>query len=115
MPHIRNQGRYGKPKFNQARKIVARFKNEATLAKLLGISRISVYRWQYARPMGSDGLVPTAQIEKIKAVARQEGVVLRENDWVPERLTWQEDSALPEQDRTRRSAKFRANMADLLD
>lgn len=115
MPHIRNNGLHGRPKFNQARKIIARFKNESTLARLLGISRISVYRWQYSRPYGSDGLIPSAQIEKIRAIARKEGVLLRNEDWVPERLHWEEGSNLPTIDASRLSPKHRANMADLLD
>ena len=77
MPHKRNRGRYGCPTYNQAGKIIARFGGEAALAKLIGVSRITLYRWQYARPYGSDGLIPTAQIEKIRSIARVEGVLLR--------------------------------------
>lgn len=87
----RNQGQFGKPTYNQAQKIVARFGGEAKLASLIGISRISVYRWQYRRPYGSDGLVPTAQIEKIKNVARLEGVLIRPEDWVPETIKYETD------------------------
>lgn len=92
MPRIRNQGANGRPTYNQAQKIVARFGGESRLAKLIGISRISVYRWQYKRPMGADGLIPTANIEKIKAVARLEGILLRPEDWVPEVVKYDDES-----------------------
>lgn len=94
MPRIRNQGAHGKPTYNQASKIIARFGGEAKLAKLIGISRISIYRWQYKRPIGADGLIPTANIEKIKAVARHEGILLRPEDWVPEVVKY-DDQAQP--------------------
>lgn len=84
MPHKRNLGEFGCPTYNQAQKVIARFGGEAKLAALIGVSRVSCYRWQYKRPYGSDGLIPTAQIEKIKAVARIEGILLRPEDWVPE-------------------------------
>ena len=84
MPKIRNTGQFGCPTYNQAQKVIGRFGGEAKLAKLINVSRISLYRWQYRRPYGSDGLIPTAQIEKIKAVARLEGILLRDEDWVPQ-------------------------------
>ena len=92
MPKIRNQGEYGKPTYNQASKIIARFGGESRLAKLIGISRISVYRWQYKRPIGSDGLIPTANIEKIKAVARLEGILIRDEDWLPQVVKYDENA-----------------------
>lgn len=80
----RNQGKHGRPTYNQAQKVVSRFGGESALARLIKCSRISIYRWQYRRPYGSDGLIPSAQIEKIKAVARAYGVLIRAEDWVPE-------------------------------
>lgn len=91
MPHKRNQGRYGRPKYDQASKIVARFGGETALAHLIGVSRISVYRWQYRRPYGCDGLIPAFQIAKIKSVARGEGILLRDEDWTPRVNRWEED------------------------
>lgn len=108
MPRLRNQGQFGCPTYNQAAKIVARFGGESKLAKLIGISRISVYRWSYRRPYGSDGLVPSFQIEKIRAVARLEGILLRDADWVPERISYDEQNQPAKQTRTRKS------LADLL-
>jgi len=92
MPAARNSGHYGCPQYNQAFKIIQRFGGEANLAKLLGVSRISLYRWQYKRPYGSDGLIPTGKIPKIKAVARMEGVLLRDEDWRPEQNKWDEET-----------------------
>ena len=91
MPKVRNSGQFGCPTYNQASKIIARFGSEAKLAELIGINRISAYRWNYRRPYGSDGLIPTFQIEKIKAVARLEGILLRPEDWVPEVVKYGED------------------------
>lgn len=95
MPRQRNTGQFGCPTYNQAQKIVARFGGEAKLAQLIGVSRITVYRWQYVRPYGSDGLIPTIQIEKIKGVARLEGILLRPEDWVPEKITYDESARQP--------------------
>lgn len=92
MPPRKNTGQFGCPTYNQAAKIVARFGGEAKLAALIGVSRISVYRWSYRRPYGSDGLIPTAQIEKIKAVARHEGVLIRPEDWVPSVNRWDDET-----------------------
>lgn len=108
MPRIRNQGQFGKPRYNQAAKVVARFGGEAKLAKLIGISRISIYRWQYIRPYGSDGLIPTPHIEKIKGVARLEGILLRPEDWVPEVNHW------PVEGETAKPKRHRPSLAELL-
>jgi hypothetical protein len=88
VPKQRNLGQFGRPTYNQAAKVIARFGSEAKLANAIGISRISCFRWQYKRPAGSDGLIPTLQIAKIKAVARAEGILIRDEDWVPEINNW---------------------------
>ena len=108
MPKLRNTGQFGCPTYNQAAKIVARFGGEAKLAGLIGMSRISCYRWSYRRPYGSDGLIPSAQIEKIKGVARLEGILLRDSDWVPETIKYDETNQPAKITRTRKS------LADLL-
>jgi hypothetical protein len=110
MPRIRNQGVHGRPQFNQASKIVARFGGESKLAALIGVSRISVYRWQYSRPVGTGGLIPTAQIDKIRAVARVQGILLRDEDWVPEIVKY-DDNAQPITKRQRQPR----TVADLLE
>jgi len=109
MPKIRNTGQFGCPTYDQATKIIARFGGEAKLAKLIGVSRVSCYRWNYRRPYGSDGLIPTAQIEKIKGVARLEGILLRPEDWVPQVVKYDEQAQpITKATRTRKS------LADLL-
>lgn len=92
MPRPRNKGKYGKPAFNQAAKVIARFGGEARMAKALGVSRVTCYRWSYARPCGSDGLIPTEHVEKIKAIARAEGILIRPEDWVPEKIEYPQDA-----------------------
>ena len=79
-------GKYGRPTYNQAQKVIFKFGGEAAVAKLFGISRITVYRWQYARPYGTDGLIPTPMVEKLNSIARVQGVLLTSNDWLPERI-----------------------------
>lgn len=86
----RGLGKYGQPTYSQAQKIVAKFGGEASIARALGISRITAYRWSYARPYGSDGLIPSAVIDKIRQVARIEGIVLTAEDWMPERVIYPE-------------------------
>lgn len=109
MPKIRNLGKYGRPKYDQATKIIKRFGTEAQLAKLIGVSRITLYRWNYTRPCGSDGLVPSAQIEKIKSVARMEGILLRPEDWVPRAVEYETPTP-----RQRNTNQPRKSLADLL-
>lgn len=109
-PRPRNFGRYGCPAYNQATKIIARFGGEVRLAQAIGVSRITVYRWNYRRPYGTDGLIPTARIEEIKSVARLEGILLRPEDWTPEPNNWTpEELAL-----SQASASVKPGLADLL-
>jgi hypothetical protein len=84
----RGAGKYGQPTYNQAQKIVAKFGGETLLSKIVKVGRITVYRWQYARPYGSDGLIPTPMVEKINTVARMHGVLLTADDWLPERIEY---------------------------
>ena len=86
MPKIRGAGQYGKPNYSQAKHIIAKFGGEVALAKLLGVSRITLYRWGYSRPIGTDGLVPHAMRPKIEALARYEGVLLLPSDWEATRV-----------------------------
>lgn len=90
MPHIRGAGQYGRPNYSQAAHIIKKFGGEVALAKLLGISRITCYRWQYARPYGTEGLVPHAMRPKIEALARYEGVLLLPSDWEASRIRYDE-------------------------
>jgi hypothetical protein len=93
MPVKRGNGKYGKPTYNQAAKIIAKFGGEAKLAEIVGCSRITAFRWQYQRPYGSDGLIPSAMVEPIQKVARVHGVLLTPSDWLPERINYDEQAA----------------------
>lgn len=90
MPHVRNAGKFGRPTYNQAAKVIARLGGESAVAKLLQLSRPTIYKWQYRRPYGSDGLIPSAQVDRIKRVARIMGVLITEKDWLPERITYED-------------------------
>lgn len=98
----RNSGQFGFPTYNQAAKITARFGGENKLAELLNISRITVYRWQWKRPIGTDGLVPSKQVAKIQELARLEGILLRQEDWEPQKNDWEKDI---EDDKARKEVK----------
>lgn len=78
------------PTYNQAYKIIARFGGVSKTAKLIGVSRISVHRWGYARPYGCDGLVPTVQLAKLKDVARLEGIFIQDKDWIIEKIKYED-------------------------
>lgn len=87
----RGAGQYGRPTYNQAAKIVAKFGSETRLAAALGVSRITIYRWQYARPYGTDGMIPSSAVERLERAARLEGIVLTASDWAPERIDYTDD------------------------
>lgn len=86
MAAVRGAGKYGKPNYDQAKRIVRKFGGEPALAQLLGISRITPYRWQMARPLGTDGLVPQKMRPRIEAIARYQGVLLLPADWEATRI-----------------------------
>ena len=81
-------GIHGRPNYNQAAKITARFGGAHKLAGLLGCPASTVYRWGYAAPYGCDGLIPAHMIEAVQRAARIEGVVLMPKDWTPERINY---------------------------
>ena len=94
MPIKRGDGRHGRPTYNQAQKIIAKFGGEANLASAMTeagtpVSRITCYRWGYARPYGSDGLVPSSAIDRVQRAARREGIILTDDDWRPERINYE--------------------------
>lgn len=94
----RNLGKHGRPTYNQAAKIVAKFGGEAACADATGLSRTTIYRWQYSKPYGSDGMVPSRQIDTVMKAARIWGVCLVDADWRPERIRY--DDPEPETDET---------------
>jgi hypothetical protein len=89
MSKTRGLGLHGRPTYNQAKKIVAKFGDERKTALALGVSRITVYRWQYSKPYGTGGLIPGHMVERVQRVARTEGIVLTDKDWMPERIDYQ--------------------------
>ena len=60
----------------------------AALARALGISRITPYRWEYARPYGTDGLIPNAMVARVQAAAKAEGIELTPADWEPTLISY---------------------------
>lgn len=84
--------KHGRPTYNQAAKVIARFGGEPVLAELLGVHRCTLYRWNYRAPYGSDGLIPVRMVEKVNRAARIEGIVITDDDWVPERLHYDDQS-----------------------
>lgn len=68
----------------QAQRIFDRFGvTPFGMAKLLGVSPNTTYRWLYERPRGRGGVVPVKAMRKIIAVARVNGVLLRPADFDP--------------------------------
>jgi hypothetical protein len=59
------------------------------MAKSAGINRSTLYRWQYHRPLGTDGIVPNIAVERVTRAARICGIVLTPQDWIPERINYE--------------------------
>lgn len=91
MPVPKGSGQHAKPAFGQAAHIIRKFGGEAKLASLIGCSRITCFRWQYAPPAGTNGLIPNHQREAINKVARLEGVLLTADDWDQRRIHYKRD------------------------
>lgn len=89
----RGIGTLGRPAFSQVAKIVALFGGEANLAKLLGTDRMVPYKWQYPRPYGSDGLIPSAKVGAVLRAARREGILITPEDWFPEFIDYEEEKS----------------------
>lgn len=94
-PKPRGWGRYGRPTYNQATKVIRKFGGEHELAEALGIHPVTPYRWQYARPAGTDGLIPIGMQARIHEVARINGVLLTPEDWAAERVIYDTPTADP--------------------
>lgn len=84
----RGLGRYGRPTYTQAARIIAKFGGEARFAAAVGIDRVSAYKWSYARPYGADGLIPSTAVELVQRAARVEGILLTPEDWLPTRANY---------------------------
>lgn len=96
----RGQGKYGRPSYNQAAKITAKFGGAYNLASAVtfmrrlanpdapGLAHVTVYRWGYSKPYGRDGLIPNQSIAEVERAARMEGIILTAADWAPERIKY---------------------------
>lgn len=87
---IKGAGKHGRPTYNQSAKIIAKFGGEAALAQAIGISRITAYRWGYASPYGTNGIIPGPMVDRIEKAARLHGVLLTPADWLPEKINYEE-------------------------
>ena len=96
-PAVR-RGRYGRPTYTQAHRIIEKFGGPARFASAVGIRRETAYHWCYARPYGADGLIPSSQIDAVMRAARAEGIFITPEDWIPTRAVYssESDSAFPE-------------------
>lgn len=81
-------GKHGRPTYGQAARITALFNGPSAFAKALDVSRVTVYRWNYAKPLGTDGLIPATMVDKVQRAARVEGIVLTSKDWEPARISY---------------------------
>lgn len=84
-------GKHGRPTYGQAARIIKLFNGPAAMARAVGVSRVTIYRWNYAKPYGTDGLIPAAMVETVQRAARVEGIVLTPKDWEPARISYTSD------------------------
>lgn len=62
--------------------MIDKFGSEYRLAKMLGCSASTVYRWTYeGKNKGTGGLIPLKWHGKILQTARLEGICLTKEDW----------------------------------
>ncbi len=87
--HIRRRRYSGTgPEWNQSTKIIKKFGGAKKLSELTGLNLSTIYRWMYAAPQGTDGLVPSSAIKMISEAAKAAGVKLTAKDWQPEKTQW---------------------------
>lgn len=84
-------GKHGRPTYGQAARIIALFSGPAAFARAVGVDRITAYRYGYAKPYGTDGLIPAAMVERVQRAARSEGILLTSKDWEPARIDYSTD------------------------
>jgi hypothetical protein len=92
----KGSGKFSSPTYGQAAHIVRKFGGEGALAKILGISRITIYRWQYAKPVGTDGLIPAHNVELITSAGREYGILITPQDWLPRKIDYEAEAATQE-------------------
>lgn len=68
--------------WNQAEKIIAKLGGPYKTAELVGVHSSSVFRWM--SPVASNGIIPRSSAMIIRRIARQNGILITEADWMPE-------------------------------
>jgi hypothetical protein len=69
-------------KSEQAQRIIAKFGGPRRLAIAIGCQPPAVYRWTYPRDRGgTDGYLPNAVKDRVKAAADLLGVEITAEDW----------------------------------
>lgn len=71
------------PRYAQAHKVAKAFGGPAALATALGLNPSTVYKWMTPRSLskdGTDGVIPTRTLLRIRDLARYEGFLLTESD-----------------------------------
>lgn len=69
---------------SQAERIIEKFGGASRLAVALGCGRGTVHKWTYPRDRGgTDGIIPSTQVGKVKAVAELLAIDLTPEDWNP--------------------------------
>lgn len=70
------------PRYAQAHNVVAAFGGVTALARMMGWNRATIHKWMMPRaahPGGTDGIIPTRALLKIRDHARHEGVLISES------------------------------------
>jgi len=75
--------------WNQAEKIVAKLGGPYKTAELVGVDPSSVFRWM--SPVASNGIIPRSSAMIIRRIARQNGILITEADWMPENTKVREE------------------------
>ncbi|MEM6477832.1 MAG: hypothetical protein AAF647_02175 [Pseudomonadota bacterium] len=82
-----------------ARDVIAKFGGVEAVAKILGRSRMSVYRWTHSRAKGGrGGLVPADFQQPLLDAARELGIQLQPADFFEELPVSVNESCSEEQD-----------------
>lgn len=71
-------------RISQATRVINKMGGHATVARLLGMDRSQVYRWEYDKKKGgTGGLVPTQRLNALIEHARTLGILLSPDDLDP--------------------------------
>lgn len=92
---------------SQAARVIAKFGGPYPLAAKIGYDPSQVFRWRYPEAphpkRGTGGIIPTRALRLIRQMAREEGVLLTDDDLAPK--FYSGDKGLPSR---------RADLEDLL-